>query len=59
MMKIIHITSGLKNGGAEAILYRVISNQINKFQHEVYPIIVGISIIPANSKPNDSDNFDF
>ena len=35
MMKIIHITSGLKNGGAEAILYRVISNQINKFQHEV------------------------
>ena len=59
MMKIIHITSGLKNGGAEAILYLVISNQINKFQHEVYPIVVGASIVPANSKPHEKDNFDF
>ena len=31
----------------------------NKFQHEVYPIVVGASIVPANSKPHEKDNFDF
>ena len=31
----------------------------NKFQTEIYPIVVGLSIIPANTKPSDSDNFDF
>ena len=31
----------------------------NKFQTEIYPIVIGLSIIPANTKPRDSDNFDF
>lgn len=31
----------------------------SKFQTEIYPIFVGLSIIPANTKPNDSENFDF
>jgi hypothetical protein len=29
------------------------------FQTEIYPIVIGLSIIPANTKPRDSDNFDF
>ena len=31
----------------------------NKFQTELYPIVVGLSILPANTKPNKSDDFDF
>ncbi len=31
----------------------------NKFQTELYPIVVGISILPANTKPSKSDDFDF
>jgi hypothetical protein len=31
----------------------------NKFQTEIFPIVVGLSIIPANTKPDSSDNFDF
>jgi hypothetical protein len=31
----------------------------NKFQTELYPIVVGLSIIPANTKPRNSDDFDF
>lgn len=31
----------------------------SKFQTEIYPIVVGLSIIPANTKPNQTDDFDF
>ena len=31
----------------------------NKFQTEIYPMVIGLSIIPANTKPRDSENFDF
>jgi len=31
----------------------------NKFQTELYPIVVGLSILPANSKPSKPDDFDF
>lgn len=31
----------------------------NKFQTEIYPIVVGLCIIPSNGKPSESDNFDF
>ena len=31
----------------------------NKFQTEFYPIVVGLCIIPANTKPNQTDDFDF
>jgi hypothetical protein len=31
----------------------------NKFQTEYYPIVVGLCIIPANTKPNQTDDFDF
>lgn len=31
----------------------------NKFQTELYPIVVGLSILPANSKPSKSDDFEF
>ena len=31
----------------------------NKFLTEIYPVVLGLSIIPANTKPKDSDNFDF
>ena len=31
----------------------------NKFQTELYPIVVGLSILPANTKPSKSDDFDF
>jgi glycosyltransferase involved in cell wall biosynthesis len=34
-MKVLHIITGLKNGGAEAILFRVISDNTQNFQHEV------------------------
>ena len=35
MRKVLHIITGLKNGGAEAILYRIISDNCQNFQHEV------------------------
>jgi glycosyltransferase involved in cell wall biosynthesis len=35
MRKVLHIITGLKNGGAEAILYRIISDNSQNFQHEV------------------------
>jgi len=31
----------------------------NKFQTEIYPIVFGLCIVPANTKPNETDNFDF
>jgi len=31
----------------------------NKFQTEYYPIVVGLCLIPANTKPNQTDDFDF
>jgi hypothetical protein len=31
----------------------------NKFQTEIFPMTIGLSIIPANTKPSDSENFDF
>lgn len=31
----------------------------NKFQTELYPIVVGLTILPANTKPSKSDDFDF
>lgn len=31
----------------------------NKFQTELYPIVVGLSILPANTKPSTTDDFDF
>lgn len=31
----------------------------NKFQTELYPIVVGLSILPANAKPSKPDDFDF
>ncbi len=31
----------------------------NKFQTEIYPIVFGLSILPANTKPSKSDDFDF
>jgi hypothetical protein len=31
----------------------------NKFQTEIYPMVIGLSIIPTNTKPADSENFDF
>jgi hypothetical protein len=31
----------------------------NKFQTELYPIVVGLSILPANTKPSNPDDFDF
>ena len=33
----------------------------NKFRTEIYPMVIGLSIIPANAKPKprDSENFDF
>jgi hypothetical protein len=31
----------------------------NNFQTEIYPIVVGLCIVPANTKPNETDNFDF
>lgn len=31
----------------------------NKFQTELYPLVVGLCIIPANTKPSNSDDFDF
>jgi len=31
----------------------------NKFQTELYPIVVGLCIIPANTEPSTSDDFDF
>lgn len=31
----------------------------NKFQTEIYPMTIGLCIIPANTKPSDSENFDF
>jgi glycosyltransferase involved in cell wall biosynthesis len=34
-MRVIHIISGLKNGGAEAVLLRVVSDKSSNFQHEV------------------------
>jgi glycosyltransferase involved in cell wall biosynthesis len=34
-MKVLHIISGLKNGGAEAVLLRVVSDKSSNFQHEV------------------------
>jgi len=34
-MKILHIISGLKNGGAETILYRLVKDDINGNNHEV------------------------
>lgn len=34
-MRVLHIITGLKNGGAEAILYRVISNNTRNLKHEV------------------------
>jgi glycosyltransferase involved in cell wall biosynthesis len=35
MIKILHIISGLKNGGAEAILFRVVTEKGNNYKHEV------------------------
>lgn len=35
MMRVIHIISGLKNGGAEAVLFRIVSDKSSNFQHEV------------------------
>ena len=31
----------------------------NKFQTELYPIVVGLSILPANTKPSKPADFDF
>lgn len=31
----------------------------NKFQTEIYPMTIGLCIIPANTKPRYSENFDF
>lgn len=31
----------------------------NKFQTELYPIVVGLSILPTNTKPSKQDYFDF
>jgi hypothetical protein len=31
----------------------------NKFQTELYPIVVGLSILPTNTKPSKQDDFDF
>jgi hypothetical protein len=31
----------------------------NKFQTELYSIVVGLTILPANTKPSKSDEFDF
>jgi hypothetical protein len=31
----------------------------NKFPTELYPVVVGMCIIPANTKPNNLDDFDF
>lgn len=31
----------------------------NKFQTELYPIVVGLTILPANTKPSQPNNFDF
>lgn len=31
----------------------------NKFESEIYPLVIGISILPSNSKPHYSDDFDF
>jgi glycosyltransferase involved in cell wall biosynthesis len=34
-LKLLHIIAGLKNGGAEAVLFRIISDKTYNFQHEV------------------------
>ena len=34
-MRIIHVISGLKNGGAEAVLFRVITDETSNVHHEV------------------------
>jgi hypothetical protein len=31
----------------------------NKFQTELYPIVIGVAIIPANTVPSKTDDFDF
>lgn len=31
----------------------------NKFEKDLFPLVVGISILPSNSKPNSTDDLDF